>query len=289
MRACPRCRRALPGEAWACSECGWAAGIAEGIPVLAPELTGDNPAYDPAHYAQLARLEQGSAWFHSRNQLIGWAFAKHQPDARSILEIGCGTGYVLQALARQAPAARLVGADVLVEGLRYARERVPEAEFIQLDATRMPFESEFDAVGAFDVLEHIEEDGLALAAIHRSLQPGGILVLTVPSQAFLWSASDELAGHVRRYTRRGLGSRARAAGFEVELLTSFVSLLLPALLASRRSRSEPTIYQELECAGWQNSLLGGSLAVERGLIQRGVRLPIGGSLLLVARKTGAAP
>lgn len=84
------------------------------------------------------------------------------------MEIGCGTGYVLSGLSASTDF-QLSGSDIHVEGLKYAKQRVPSAEFIQMDATEMPFETEFDAIGAFDVLEHISDDELALKNIHKSL------------------------------------------------------------------------------------------------------------------------
>ena len=117
---------------------------------------------------------------------------------------------------------------------------MPDAELLEVDARRLPFEAEFDVVGAFDVLEHIEEDERALIEMHAALRPGGGLVVTVPQHPALWSAVDEYSRHVRRYRRSELLTKLRDSGFEVIHWTSFVSLLLPAArpLATALSRQE---------------------------------------------------
>ena len=108
---------------------------------------------------------------------------------------------------------RLFGSEYLEEGLVYARQRVPTAEFTQMDARCIPYESELDAIGAFDVLEHIEEDEAVLQQIYKALKPGGFVFITVPQHHWLWSAVDEYACHVRRYGANELHEKVRQGGF----------------------------------------------------------------------------
>ena len=65
-----------------------------------------------------------------------------------------------------------------------------------MDARRIPFEDEFDVIGAFDVLEHIKEDEQVLVQMHRAVKSGGGIMLTVPQHMFLWSEQDVQAHHV---------------------------------------------------------------------------------------------
>lgn len=88
---------------------------------------------------------------------------------------------------------RLFGSELFGARLPFTAERTPQASFLQMDACDNPFVAEFDAIGAFDVLEHIPLDALALGQIHAALKPGGVLLLTVPQHAWLWSASDDYA------------------------------------------------------------------------------------------------
>jgi SAM-dependent methyltransferase len=169
-----------------------------------------------------------------------------------------------------------------------SRRRVPKAELLQMDARRIPFVGHFDLVGAFDVLEHVDEAEEGLGEIHRALRPGGGLVLTVPQHAWLWSRQDELACHVRRYAASDLEQKLVRAGFETLFRTSFVSLLLPLMWLSRRLRDaagDEDASSELRTGKVADAVLGAVMGVERAMIRSGLRLPVGGSLLLVARKT----
>ena len=193
----------------------------------------------------------------------------------------------MAGIKRSIPQLRVVGAELFPAGLAVAARRAPEAELVQMDVRRIPFREEFDVVGAFDVLEHVEEDERALAEIHAAIRPGGGLMITVPQHPGLWSVVDEYSEHVRRYRRSELLAKVRGAGFEILRSTSFVSLLLPALIASRMRFRKQTAFDplsEYRNPPFVDSALGWVLAAERGLIRVGLPLPAGGSLLMVARR-----
>jgi SAM-dependent methyltransferase len=182
---------------------------------------------------------------------------------------------------------RLVGGELFSAGLEVAARRVPDAELLEMDAREIPFRSEFDVVGAFDVLEHVEQDSQVLDEIHAAVRPGGGLLLTVPQHPGLWSAVDEYSHHVRRYRRRDLLQRVKGAGFDVVRSTSFVSLLLPVMAVSRlRQRRQEGFdpLAEYPDSAFVDSALGWLLGAERALIKVGLSLPAGGSLLVVARR-----
>jgi SAM-dependent methyltransferase len=153
---------------------------------------------------------------------------------------------------------------------------------MQMDARRIPFREAFDVVGAFDVIEHIEEDDEVLRGMHAACRPGGGVMITVPQHAWLWSARDEIARHRRRYSRRELLAKLAAAGFRRPWATSFVSLLLPLMALSRQRRKVTSA--ELEVGRAANAALGIVMGLERGLIRAGLPLPAGGSLLVAAHK-----
>jgi SAM-dependent methyltransferase len=153
----------------------------------------------------------------------------------------------------------------------------------------MPYDGEFDLVGAFDVREHIDQDVSVLQGMRRAVRDGGGMLVTVPQHPALWSAADTFAHHVRRYRRGELVRKIRAAGFEPVEVTSFVTSLLPAMVASRvahRVAGRPyDPIEELE-PGALNGVFERILDGERRLIERGVSLPFGGSLLVAARAQG---
>jgi SAM-dependent methyltransferase len=262
----------------------------EGFRCYAPALARGSADYPIENFDLLYRLEAEHFWFRARNRIILSMFRHYLADrAHSrVLEIGCGTGYVLQGLAA-AGRYELIGLEEHLAGLRYARDRLPSVEFVQADARDLPYESEFDGIGAFDVLEHIAEDAAVLASVWRALKPGGIVVLTVPQHKWLWSATDEQARHKRRYTRRDLSAKLAAAGFVLLRGTSFVTALLPVMylsrLAKRRqpARAGAELY-ELEISPAANMMCSAAMRIDEALIGMGVSLPVGGSLLAVARK-----
>jgi SAM-dependent methyltransferase len=255
---------------------------------FAPELAENNEGFSPESFAHLARVEAGNFWFRARNRLILWALRRYFPHARSFLEIGCGTGFVLSAVVREPGLKRFNGSDIYTEALPYAQRRLPGVELFQMDARRIPFDGEFDVIGAFDVLEHIDRDDVALAEMFRACRSGGGILVTVPQHPRLWSPVDEFSHHQRRYVRKELTRKAEHAGFDVLRVTSFVSLLLPLMFAARARRKQigrverPTSEMELPSA--VNWVMERVLDVERGLIVTGASLPAGGSLLLVGAK-----
>jgi SAM-dependent methyltransferase len=242
-------------------------------------------SFDPAHFELLARVEEESFWFRARNRLITWALARDFPEARSLLEVGCGTGYVLRGIAEAAPQLALTGTELHPEGLEIARGRV-DADFRQMDARRIPYEQEFDVVGAFDVIEHIDDDERVLAQMRRAVRPGGGIVLTVPQHRWLWSEFDQLSHHQRRYIRSELVGKVQRASFDVLRVTSFVTLLLPAMALTRMRPRRGSVDLEAELARPRplDAVLDRVMGLELALIRRGVSLPAGGSLLLTARR-----
>ena len=109
--------------------------------------------FKPESFKWLASKEDLSWWFRSRNKIILWAMRKFSSNPKSLLEIGCGSGYVLDAINKAFPSSTLHGDECFEEGLRFAKQRVPHASFRCLDALKMVDRDCFDVIGAFDVIE----------------------------------------------------------------------------------------------------------------------------------------
>lgn len=289
MKKCLACSATFPSADSCCLVCGSGPEMQEGFLAYAPALAQGGGGFKAAYFVDLARLEAGHFWFRARNRLIIWALGKYCPEFRSFLEIGCGTGYVLSGIANAYPGAQLHGSEIFTAGLTLAAARQPSIDFMQMDGRHIPFVEEFDSIGAFDVLEHIEEDEQVLRQMHGALKPGGIILLTVPQHAWLWSPVDDYACHIRRYSAKEIHAKVEGAGFEILRSTSFVSSLLPAMFASRllqkastKKYADPTA--ELRISAWLNGLFEKMLDAELAVIRYGINFPVGGSRLIVARK-----
>jgi SAM-dependent methyltransferase len=248
-------------------------------------MTPNRSPFPSSSYGQLAQAESGHWWFRVRNRVVLWALTKKVKPFNSLLEIGCGTGYVLEGISRTWPKIELYGSEYFEEGLEHARKRVPTAQLRQLDATLLDEVDRYDVVGAFDVIEHIEQDETVLRNLARAIRPGGSLVLTVPQHRWLWSQVDEYACHVRRYSRAELVAKVQQAGLQVSYASSFVSLLVPLMWVSRkRTSKQHDPMTEFNIPRWLNYTLQTVMQFELLLLKTGVRFPIGGSLLLIATK-----
>ena len=255
--------------------------------------------YDPAFFQHLFEVEDKHFWFRSRNRIIGdlvRRLTRRLAPGYRVLEVGCGTGNVLRILERACPEGTVVGMDLFAEGLDYARQRT-SATLVQGDLGHPPFTNQFEIVGLFDVLEHLPDDRQALDDLRKMLCDDGVLLLTVPAHRALWSYFDEASRHCRRYEPDELKRKLVAAGYEVEYVTEYMMSIFPLMWIGRRlaalrrrvSRRQSgasigqLAAQELRPMPIINEALFGLLDIEVRWLARGRTLPLGTSLLAVAR------
>ncbi len=240
-------------------------------------------------YREQFELEDTHWWFAGRRGVI-WALLRRAGvgDQLRVLDAGCGTGRNLVEFGTLGAAE---GVDSSAEALEFCRRRGLQA-VRQGSLESLPFdEASFDLVLAADVIEHIEDDHAALAELRRVTAPGGLLMATVPAYRWLWSHHDETHHHFRRYTSGVLRERLRAAGWQPVAWSYFNTALLPPiavvrLLARvRPARDTERLDFDLTPAPL-NRLLEQPMRWEARLIGRGVRLPAGVSIGVVA---AAAP
>jgi SAM-dependent methyltransferase len=295
-RRCPACDALdpiAPGESvwplgWRCSACGHVVAQGQGIPMFAPELADTVSGMDPAGFEFLAKVEDEHFWFVARNELIVGLADKFFPGARQFLEVGCGNGTVLQAVASSRHWQRLAGSELHPAGLSHARERLPRGvEFVQMDARRVPAVGVFDLTGAFDVIEHIADDEAVLRGLHSATQRGGGVIIAVPQHPWMWSRADDVAHHQRRYRRGELEAKLRRNGFEVLFSSSYTALLLPLMVLSRLrgkdADNNDAIDHEFTLNPRINGLFTAILRAEIRMTLAGVSWPAGGSRIVVGR------
>lgn len=234
-------------------------------------------------YRQMAELDQRHWWYRARREVLAALIRREvrpPPDA-AILEIGCGTGHNISMLTQ---FGRVDAVELDDEARSLAEQRlgraVMRAPLPELAGVPM---RHYDVVGAFDVIEHIDDDRAALAAIASTLKSGGKFVITVPAHQWMWSAHDTVNHHQRRYSKAALRRLIDGSPLKLQKLGYFNSLLFPIAVAERlSSKARGKDEADLKLPpGPLNAALERAFAAERHLVGR-VPLPPGLSLFAVA-------
>jgi SAM-dependent methyltransferase len=147
-----------------------------------------------------------------------WIIGIFEPYLNSdVLEVGVGHGSYFEYLSR---FRSYRGIDIELENIARCRERYPQASFQVLDICTDAFRDEFprasvDTIVCCNVIEHIENDRLAVTNLIDALRPGGHLLLLVPALQLLYGDLDRLAGHYRRYSKARMNLAIAGAPIEI--------------------------------------------------------------------------
>ena len=233
-------------------------------------------------YDTMAAMDQQHWWYRARRHVIAALIrrkAMPREDAK-LLEIGCGTGHNLSMLSEFGDVSALE-VDSAARAMAEQRLGKPVLSAPLPELKNVPL-AHFDLVGAFDVIEHIEDDGAAIQAIAACLRPGGKFVATVPAHQWMWSAHDVVNHHHRRYSARQLRDLFAASPLKLDVIGYFNSLLFPVAVAQRlASKLRGSEESDLKMPSAPlNAVLERAFATERHLIGR-VPLPPGLSLFAV--------
>lgn len=281
MKICMNCNHEFDSCSWECPNCSHTPNNINGYYVFAPELALENDFYNADDYQEFFNVESAHFWFSARNKLIKGMLKKYCNQNANFLEIGCGTAFVSQYVKNNFKNFNVSCCDIYSSCLNFAKDRLGIANIFQMNILNLPFTSEFDIVGAFDVVEHVEDDLSAFQQVNKSLKPNGHFILTVPHHKFLWSKTDDDAHHKRRYEIADIESKLIAAGFKVIKKTAFVSLLLPIMLVKRLFNNKAS---ELKLNKFLNFFFEFVMQLERYYVMAGGEFKFGGSLIIIAQK-----
>jgi SAM-dependent methyltransferase len=234
-------------------------------------------------YREMADLDQRHWWYRGRRRVLHELIsreARPPKDAR-ILEIGCGTGHNLDMLGS---FGRIDAIELDDESRAIAERRLGRAVMnAPLPQLAGVDDGAYDLIAALDVIEHVEDDAAAVAAIAAKLKRGGSFVMTVPAHAWMWSAHDVVNHHKRRYSKSQLATLIENSPLKLRKLGYFNSLLFPLAVADRiasKMRGKDDADVKLPSAPL-NSALEAVFGAERHLVGR-LPLPPGLSLFAVA-------
>lgn len=196
-------------------------------------------------YHTFYEIEKVHWWCVSRRDILVDLTRALLPAGGRVLDVGCGTGFFLEAFAAGAESLmagegpRIEGWGLDAEPLAVAMCRERGLEHVHQGSAgdlAAVADQRFDLIFMLDVLEHLDDDQAALREATRLLAPGGRIVVTVPAFRFLWSKHDDVSMHKRRYTREELAGAFRGAGLPLAKLTYFNAYLFPLALVRRIGR-----------------------------------------------------
>jgi len=291
---CPECKCILEIKniEYYCNNCARTYPVIDDIPSFVDDSAMIN-SFDSSAFAFLFEMEKRHFYYIGRREIILDVLRRNVKNLTNsrMLEIGCGNGSIMTYLMNN--DIKIEGGDIFMEALGYCRQQTTKTNLYRLDILSLPFDNDFDIIGAFDVLEHIDNDQKAITEIKNALRPGGYLVLTVPAYQFLWSNFDESAHHKRRYTRNELITKLETSGFNVRKISYYMFFLFPLLATirligkSRTTNSEGKkaldTYLEVRTIPILNDVFLMLLRLEKWLMKF-INLPFGTTLLVVAQK-----
>jgi SAM-dependent methyltransferase len=234
------------------------------------------------HYIDVASREE------ALRRVLKWV-----GESKTILEVGCSSGFMLKLLRRKLPGATLIGSDYTADTLARLAADVPGIPLLQFDLTTCPLpDASVDGAVLLNVLEHIEDDRMAAQQLLRILRPGGSAIIEVPAGPAIYDVYDKQLMHFRRYRLRDLVKMFEDTGFEVVEKSHLGVFMYPAFwMVKKRNRrylnAPPDVQQRMVAASIRKTnqipLMTSVMRMEaklRGLIP----YPFGARCLVVARK-----
>lgn len=244
------------------------------------------------YYREYYSLERNNWWFLARKKILQDQIRKlfiSNKDLK-ILNVGAALGASTIMLQE---FGEVTSVEYNKECCDFVNETL-HLNFIHGSITELPFkENEFDLVCAFDVVEHVSDDKTAVSELHRVCKPGGYTFTTVPAFKILWSEHDVINEHVRRYKMSNYLSLFKGVKAKIHFRSYYNFYLFPAVAifrilsaaikgkaAERKPRSDNSKIQN----GFVSASLLRIFKSESFFLKRGIRFPVGISLMVISRK-----
>jgi SAM-dependent methyltransferase len=211
----------------------------EGIYLPSTPIQHRGDEYAEAGFDMLLRMQDQHFWYKGRHRFLLAALDRFRPVSRpaAAIDLGGGCGGWVRYLAARRPgwAEPLALADSSQVALKAAARVLPaDVLRFQIDLMNLGWRDKWDVAFLLDVLEHLPDDAAALRQAAGALRPGGHLFVTTPALPAFWSYNDELASHLRRYTRADFARLAADTGLELCDARYFMFFLSPLYWLARR-------------------------------------------------------
>ncbi len=237
-------------------------------------------------YRIFFEIQKKHWWFTSKKAIILETIARYTNlnPSSTILDIGCGSGLMLNALEGLGNTS---GMDMSDDAIQFSQEIFRGGIRKGYLPDNVPFpENQFDLITALDVIEHIDDDVQSLKTIKELLTATGTAIITVPAYMFLWSHFDEINEHKRRYTLTELKNKLEQAGFRIEKISYYNTFLFPIAYVVRKLNNflGRNGVSDIEMpSDIMNNLLRRVFSSEKSLL-RYCNFPFGVSVLAVVKK-----
>lgn len=236
-------------------------------------------------YHDMIKGQENHWWFKARRKILNSILKKYIPSGKiKIFEIGCGTG-------GNFPMLKKFGDVFAMEMNEFASKYAAAATGLDVRIgwlpDNIPFNEKFDVICMFDVLEHIKDDKSALQEIQKLLNPGGIVILTVPAHQWLYGSHDRMHYHHRRYSTKVLKKIIFNFNMKILRLSHFNFLLFPLIILARLI---DIMMKPEESTGYSipntilNKLLYTIFSLEKYLINR-ITFPFGASIFAILKSS----
>jgi SAM-dependent methyltransferase len=266
---------------------GWNIPIKDDEEIFTPREIDEGAISFPSegYSGEETNSEATGFWASERAKYIYGLLEKN--GVKTLWEIGAGNGNAAIPLRNR-------GIEVIpIEPLRSGAVTLSKNGFVTFQATLEDLsfpDNSIGAIGAFDVLEHLENPSQLLAEIHRILQPGGIFICSVPAYQWLYSDFDISIGHFRRYSRKSINKLIIATGLETQSTMSlFGYLVIPAFFLRRIPYllGRRNAYAQTAASSGGNSQMLHKLSPVFGMVgnlERLFKTPFGLSIILISKK-----
>lgn len=239
-------------------------------------------------YRIFFQIQKKHWWFVAKKEIvidfINRYFSSTKAEPK-ILDIGCGSGLMLNALEKY---GKVHGMDMSDDAISFSREIFSGQVEKGFLPANIPYpENNFDLVIALDVIEHVDDDVASLVNIRSRMVEGGKAIITVPACMLLWSEHDVVNEHKRRYDLKELNKKLLDSGFIVERISYFNTFLFPVVLVVRTlnnilKRKGPT---DMDMPNpFLNAILKQIFGLEKFVLRICNLPPFGVSIIAVVRK-----